>query len=332
MATTMESIASFWAWWATARPRLEVAIEEHGLPTIGDEITSHVQAMHPRLAWEIGRGRRARHAFCVTSEGGALRPLAERWFRAAPPADEGWEFHPARPADPDALDATLEIAGRRLQPREARLLVTVDERRGLVDVGVFHPAFRKLPDEGRNMVTFLVLDWLLGEDGVERWVGQVDVLLKGPRDAVPAEALPEIVNALAERHHEPAWAVAEGATRDGEPFVAVFRERLRRVEWPLFDLHGVLTIPLDGVDGALSSEELEWVQDGLHAVLGDEAVEVARMTFPYLRRREVHLYCAGDGPCQRLAADWQATMRRRHPGIAITWEPDPAWEAVSDFR
>ena len=53
-----------------------------------------------------------------------------------------------------------------LNPAASRLRLSVDEQRQVVDVGFFHPAFRKLPEYTRLQLAFIVLDGLLGEDGV----------------------------------------------------------------------------------------------------------------------------------------------------------------------
>lgn len=37
---------------------------------------------------------------------------------------------------------------------------------------------------------------------------------------------------------------------------------------------------------------------------------------------EVDLCCVGDGPCKRLAADWQAVASRQwRLDVAVAWEP-----------
>ena len=100
-------------------------------------------------------------------------------------------------------------------PGQARLLVQVVDDRQAVDVGFHHPALRALPRRTRPMLAFLTLGWLLGEDGVERWVGEVEVHPREPKGTVPAEALPEIVQALAERHPEPTWALLHGLDEIG---------------------------------------------------------------------------------------------------------------------
>jgi hypothetical protein len=191
VASTTAAIQSFWSWWGTARPRIRAAIAGGPRPDLVEEITRYVKAVDPRLAWELGEGQRAEHALCVTAEGDPeLRVVTERWVRAGPAADATWEYHPARPASISALEATMEIAGRQLVPAQARLLVQVVDDRQAVDVGFHHPALRALPRRARPMLAFLTLGWLLGEDGVERWVGEVEVHPREPKGTVPAEALP----------------------------------------------------------------------------------------------------------------------------------------------
>jgi len=153
VASTTAAIQSFWSWWGTARPRIQAAIPGGPRPDLVEEITRHVKAVDPRLAWELGEGQRAEHALCVTAEGDPeLRAVTERWVRAGPAADATWEYHPARPASISALEATMEIGGRRLVPGQARLLVQVVDDRQAVDVGFHHPALRAQPRRARPML------------------------------------------------------------------------------------------------------------------------------------------------------------------------------------
>ena len=333
------AIAAFWSWWATARSRIERALDSVSASTppgaeLADEITRQVKAIAPGLAWEFGPGPKgSRYYLCVTGEGNPeLRPVAERWMRAAPPADGAWEYYPARPPTPaDALEAVLQLPGRfraqQLRLAEARLDVRIDEDRQLIDVGVYHPMLRKLPERARATPAFLLLGWLLGEDGVERWVGRVDVHLTEPPGSVAAEALPEVVQALAERHPDPTWAVMQGHDKSsGEPLLVVTRRPLKRIDWPLFDLHGRLTVTGTAAPPAEFPEAFNWlaeVQDDLKALLGEHAVLVARETRP--DRRSLHLYCDSEGPAPGLIDSWHRAQP--HP-LNVAWQHDPAWTEV----
>ena len=85
------AIAAYWSWWATARSRFERALNSASTgsppaPELAEEMTRQVKSIAPGLAWEFGPGRQqSRYYLCVTGEGNPeLRPVAERWVRAAP--------------------------------------------------------------------------------------------------------------------------------------------------------------------------------------------------------------------------------------------------------
>ena len=178
MASTTAAIQSFWSCWGTARPRIRAAIAGGPRPDLVEEITRHVKAVDPRLAWELGEGQRAEHALCVTAEGDPeLRVVTDRWVRAGPAADATWEYHPARPASISALEATMEIAGRQLVPAQARLLV-----QAVVVAREVRPDRRSLHlyCDGEGPVPWLVESWSPGRPVTTRWVPDPAWLAVGP--------------------------------------------------------------------------------------------------------------------------------------------------------
>ena len=105
---TDAGIEAFWTWWPEAGARISAAIADRKLEeALIAEVTAKVQAIHPKLTWELGPGGTAQHAFCLSSGGDPeLRRLTERWLRAAPATDAVWEFHPARRGAPGLADAS----------------------------------------------------------------------------------------------------------------------------------------------------------------------------------------------------------------------------------
>jgi hypothetical protein len=329
-----QAIAAFWAWWEQAGGEVAAAIAAGATGRVVKQLGRRVEALHPDLQWELAPGRTALHALCVSCGGqGELRALTERWALAAPPPDGTWEYHPARQADPASLHRRLEIDGYGLVPGEARLHVIVDQSRALVDVGVHHPGFAGMPEPTRGTVAFLLLDWLLGEDGVERWTGIVTSGAEVPPDTVPASALPEIVEGLAGRDSEPRWAVLQGSDPDGHPIMAMARSPLKRVEFPLFDLHGAVTVEFldatpEGMPRPDALERLRVLEDDLDRMLGGDAVLAAHQTSR--GRRTFHLYCDRYGPVPGLVGGWRA----EHPAerVTVDWDVDGTWEALRPFR
>jgi hypothetical protein len=193
-------IDAFWRWWPSVRPRLEASIGGAGWDQrLIDEVDEHVSAIHPELSWELNPGRRAENAFCLSAHGDPdLRGVTERWVRSAPPADQGWEFHPSRPARPEL---TLRIGEDEIAPAEVVCHFEIDEAAGTIDVTLHHPAFARLDDDARDHAAFLVLDGALGEDAVERWIGSIESLPTAPQAAGPLSELVNLVGELSHRAH-----------------------------------------------------------------------------------------------------------------------------------
>jgi hypothetical protein len=331
-----DAIAGFWVWWDGARPQLDAMVAAGESERLPDLLGPAVSAVHEGLVWEVIPGRNAAHALVVTAAGDAeLRPLAHRWARAAPPADLLWEFHPSRPAHPRAAELSLDVAG--LSFGLDRLALGLRAPRGAprVDVTAYHPIFGELDEDARMDATLLALDWLLGEDDVARWVGEISPATFQPIDSVPAVHLPAIVADLVSEFGQEQWAQLEGQTAGGAPLVATARYPLRPVDHPLFDQHIAITLPYkhrdkNGLPTGDSLTALRDFEERLAARLlkpGGDAVMVAQLSAE--RHRIIHVYAdpTGDGAshAKELIADWREGKAR----LDVT--TDPAWSAVAAF-
>ncbi|WP_116946961.1 DUF695 domain-containing protein [Jiangella endophytica] len=317
-------VTAFWTWWAAEGHR----ISPHEVSPLADELTRLVRAIQPDLTWHFGRGARATHRLTVTAGGVAeIRPSAERWFRAAPAADATWEFSPSQQADPATLDNVLEIGGRRLELAATvfSIELSVDELR--VHVGVHHPEFGGLPEDVRGQISFLVLDWLLGEDDVERWLGHVEPLPAAPAVAESGDGVRAAVAEIAARRDPDTWVLGQWQDRDGLPGLAISRRGLRWLDHPTFDRHQVVTaryaaqpngLPED--PGALDG--LRAIESQLEAALGNRGIFVGHESHRGVRT--FHVYTDGeDQNADAALADWVAAR-----GLTVESRPDPAWSQV----
>lgn len=258
--------------------------------------------------------------------------MAGRWLAAAPPPDETWEYHAARQADPASFEAVLEIAEVRLELAGIRFAFTVDEERCQVDVTCVHPEIAVLPEGGRAQVTFLTLDWLLGEEAVELWVGAVDFAATHP-SARPREDLVGAVTGLAERHRKPRWALLRGQRPDGSAVTALAQQPLKAPRWPRFDTHVAVTLPFRGVrDSGLpldpSLDALRAFEDQLTTAVGDDGDLVAHETSA--GTRTLHYYVDGDGPAGKALASAAPGWTEGRARTTTTY--DPALDGVRHLR
>jgi hypothetical protein len=227
-----ESLSEFWTWWREAHPRLEAAIAAKDLAPLVDELTTRVKAIHPELAWEVGPGLLAANQLCVTGEGDfELRTLAERWLKSGPAPDGVWEFHAARQAEPAESAYALEIDGVRVDPAEQRFSVAIDESRERLDVSMWHPTFATLQDEARTRIAFLTLDGLLGEDGVERWLGTVTTETAPlPAEALDRASLRAAISDMRAHATGERFVLGKATDKNGKPLIVALNTALKRID------------------------------------------------------------------------------------------------------
>jgi hypothetical protein len=326
------AIGAFWAWWAGARPRAEKLIaggsDDRLIAELGDAVT----AIHPELQWEFTAGTTSRHLLVVSAAGDpALRSLAERWRRAGPAPDATFGYTTSRQGDPAALDeAKLSIAGHELDLSGLRFAAEVDEDRDCVHVQVWHPAFPGMPAEARGQVTFLALDWVLGEDAVEIWVGGVDTAT-GPGPSLTARDLAAVIAGMAPPPGaEPRWRAMSGV-RDGRPMVATAQTPLRAARWPGHDLHIRIDVPYrdrdaNGFPAKAAFPALYALEDHLQKY-ADGAVVVAHETSDGVRT--THLYANSPAASEALKPLFVSWPDGR---IRMTVTPDPAWNEVGHLN
>jgi hypothetical protein len=328
-------IETFWSWWPEGGKRLVTAIEARKLDeALIADVTAKVQAVHPKLTWELGPGATAQHAFCLSPGGDPeLRRLTERWLRAAPAADGAWEFHPAKRGAPALSDARLQIAEHTVPLGDMRFTVTIDPNRELMNVTSFHPAFAAMPDDMRGMTTFISLDRILGEDTVERWLGGIRTSVEPLEKGGPFAMLAEAVGILARGATGERFTTLEGQAPDGRPMFATVNMALKRINHLACDTHVAVDVALvaptpEGLPSDDDAEALNDIEDELEELITGEAAYFGRETVH--GRRALHWFVAPDHPIRPQLEAWAAQHADRD--VHLTWAPDPRWATADRFR
>jgi len=274
--------AEFWNWWPGARDGIAKAIVTGAFDNrIVNDISKHVQRVHPGMAWELQPGTHAAHAFCLSSEGDPeRRQVALRWLERAPQPDATWEYHASK--QPAKTLMTLMVAGARFDLEEMRASTSWDANRRRLDVRLWHPRFAEVPQDVRIQAAFLFLDHLLGEDGVERWIGAIE-LFEGPTGGrTPAELKAEVERHAAEPAGDDTWVNGEVTQPDGATGLILADVALKRIDYPFHDwwvwvrmVWGAERFPTDAEAEQLNAEE-----DNFLERMGERAILAARVTVP----------------------------------------------------
>jgi hypothetical protein len=325
-------IESFWSWWPQASARLRGAIEGGGWPDpLIEEVDARVKAIDEGLAWGLCPGHSARHAFCLSSAGDPeRRATAERWRLAAPTADGTWEFHAAR--QPQS-GLALRLDDHVVDPADLSASFRVDVSRERIDVALHHPDFAVMPENARAAIALLALSGALGEDGVERWIGEIDLPTERPAGALALSALEEAVAALAKSATGERFEVLRGEDDAGRPIFVSINRALKRIDHVLKDRHVEIMLPLlnpteTGLTTNAEADQLNRLEDELCAAAGPGAVFAARETGNGVRI--VHLF-AEDSQAVRAGL---AVVAGHHPErrMEALWEADPRWGTLGRWE
>ena len=326
-----DPIEAFWRWWADDGEELLTHATRAGdFDAYVDVMTRRVQAIARGLEWETRTGTDAEHTLCISSGGDAsLRPVAERWYRASPPPGPRWDFVPARSAKPDMLESTITYRGRTFDLRRTRVHAAVTHAGDGFIVSVYNPGFTGQWDDEYGLCV-LLLEWLLGEDDVERWVRRVDCIVHDVVDSIPAADLPARVADLARTLPAPDWLLMQGTLGAGHPILVRVRRPLRWIDHPRFDLHTALRVPFDadeqGLPRPAAFDALNDLEDALVTALGIRGMLVAAETSRGVRT--LHFYSDSEDQNGRDVLDAAAREQR---GVTARHTLDPGWRKVRDF-
>lgn len=320
-----QGIAKFWAFWAEHRDGLLAQMGAQMDEALVAEVARATRAVHPDLDWEFCPGERAAHGFTLTGHGDPnLRLLAERW-RAAAPEDEAFDFYTTRQAVPrdQVMGVGLTIGSANVDFDSVRFGCAPDESRRAVSLVVQHSAFAPLDEDERMRAAFIVLDQILGEDGVERWVGDIEATSDPLEDATDALGLLDAVAAVSALP-EDRWCIGEGE-EDGAPLVYVVNLAVKRWDYPRFDTWCCVRLEYEPEQAGMPSEadkgEMDVLEEGLRGLLGEGAVDLGRRTGN--GSRELYMYVDGSlDTAERILAwtrgcGWPARLQL---------EEDPTWD------
>lgn len=325
-----DPVSDFWIWWSTKGERdFTKAVTTGNFEPIVDATTQRVKAIHPELVWQAREGTSADHMLCVTAGGvSAAREHSERWYRAAPQRGSVWEFSSVTPQPPDHDELTLCLGSDvEVALREFTFNVRVGAK---LDVAVAHKHFADADQNSRAEVAFVVLDALLGEDAVMRWIGNVDTAVDSEPEAVEPWQLQSIVAAFARRTFE-SWQVQQQDLPEGRTSIL----RVREAEWldrPTLELHCALSLPYDSRDdaslpSASELERLDAVEDGLEDESGLGRILVAVETGQ--NRRTLHYYV---DPSDSTSLSPLQSFVRDNPNAHLEQTEDPFWEILRSVR
>lgn len=314
-----EAIAAFWREWPELRVGLgnEMAEGRYGEATT--ELSDLVDVIDPALEWDLVPGRSGAYALCLSPAADpGLRSLTERWYRDSPPADGVWEYHPARIAVEPARVVVGDIG---IHPFDVTVVAEPDPVTEELHVTVGHPDFRRMDEALQLQVAFRLLDDLLGEDGVEFWVGSVDVVPHPLPWGMPFLDLAPEVDRLASAATGQQWKMMPKDDPELGESQLFMNRALKRLHF--LDMVEIVMVSIEtsGPDDPVVRK----VERDLAATLRTGGVIFAHQIFETFTT----LYAYAD---PEASEDAEELAHRWRPVYEVFVHSDPGWDTYEDLR
>lgn len=195
--TLKNNVTAFWEWFASNSERFYDTIENKKCSDLADEVSAAVDRWLPGMAWVFGPGENGvGHSLTISGEGVLTEQFAARYCVARAPSLTNWSFYAARQPSRKVYGCCIETDQGRFKSEELWLAAYVNEQDEMIDIEVWHPLFNKMEQGQRYVVTYLVLDEVLGEFGTGNWIREVTFGAGRLKDAFPIWELREFVGRL----------------------------------------------------------------------------------------------------------------------------------------
>lgn len=192
---SMQAINAWWAHFQNKRKNIEAFLEGRAHWNIEDFMADSLQAIDENLMWEFGNEAEGKFNLVITPETERhLRPMVDTIIQTAPKISN-WAFYAYR--QPHGYEATVELVKdqSRLDITNLSFNAEYDDEH-LIDL-----AFKYKGDASEEALAdavFTSCEYLLGEEILDRWIGDMTFAKEGGAEFKPISELPNTVLKLIE--------------------------------------------------------------------------------------------------------------------------------------
>jgi len=199
--TFKTKVEDFWIWFEANAERILETINDGKCGDLSVETAAAVNNMGLG-AWVYGPPPEGEvgHSLTVSGEGNIhLQFLTEYWLSKAPKL-KGWTFYSARQAG--NLGGFIDIKGLKVELKAMWVNTVVNNENEKIDITIWHHNFPDIEENDRHMITFIILDEVLGEYGTDNWIGEINYSDQAMKESMPVAELKDYVHQL---HSETGW-------------------------------------------------------------------------------------------------------------------------------
>lgn len=171
----IRTIEKFWDWFASNSSELIGLYAKRDFAALTEALNRELDKVSNELAWEIGPGKKKPYLLTISAEGNpSLRQLADTMIQFAPKVD-GWEFYSSKPPRHPAGMVYLPERKTQFDTSTWKFIPLERPENGRLDLVILDEHLASANREAALKAVSIYLDELLGEDTVERWIGEFNI-------------------------------------------------------------------------------------------------------------------------------------------------------------
>ncbi len=187
------SIDAWWAHFQNKRKNIESMLDGKTKWDLEEFMAESLQSIDESLMWEFGTELDNKYQLVITPETERyLRPLVESIIESAPKIST-WSFFGYR--QPHGTEETAEIVVEQtgIKLADLRFDARMDEEH-LIDVRFAH--VQPKSKESLADAVFMASEYLIGEEILDRWIGDMEIDAENTTDFKPLSELPNKIASL----------------------------------------------------------------------------------------------------------------------------------------
>ncbi len=193
-----EAIVAFWHWFSEHHGDVEAMLDRDDTEELSRQVNAQIDKLSSQQAWEIGPGLVEPYMFVFPTGGDVEAKAAVSKIMEKAPRIAGWEFHASRPTRKFQPEIQLPNRGISFRTLDWRYALRPSSTSDRFDLHIFDDKLANFDEKTALTAVFILLDAVLGEDVVERWIGGIKILpASSRREDLPmttvAERLAELI-------------------------------------------------------------------------------------------------------------------------------------------
>jgi hypothetical protein len=176
----------FWAWLVYNHLAIETLLINRQFDVVENLISENLDSINPEISWEIGLVNNEVELTLSAEGNEAVGKVLGEMFADCPSIPKWKLYRYKQPKKISSLSRIIASQGYQIDLEKVDVQVALNSLTSKVDVILISLDFNKISSKRLFELSFLILDGILGEEMVEKWIGSINTSIAQDNNTVVA--------------------------------------------------------------------------------------------------------------------------------------------------